>query len=125
MAPANLAAIVFSANKVNLAWTDNSNNEDGFKVERKTGAGGTYALVITTSPNTVTSQNTGLTNKTTYYYRVYAYNTGGNSSYSNEVSATTFAINLPQTGQTSCWDEAGNPILTLPRSDVHTGKLMC
>ncbi|MDZ7303603.1 MAG: fibronectin type III domain-containing protein [candidate division KSB1 bacterium] len=89
-APNNLAATAVSNSQINLAWTDNASNEDGFKIERKTGASGTYAEVATVGPNVTTYFNTGLATSTEYFYRVRAYNTGGNSAYSNEDSATTF-----------------------------------
>src|SRR4029077_15043161 len=33
-APSNLTATAVSTSQVNLSWTDNSNNETGFKIER-------------------------------------------------------------------------------------------
>ena len=33
--PSNLGATATSSTNVNLTWTDNSNNEDGFRIERK------------------------------------------------------------------------------------------
>ena len=88
-APSGLSATAVSISQINLAWTDNSNNEDGFRIERKTGAGGTYAEIATVGAGVTTYQNTGLAASTTYYYRVRAYNAAGNSSYSNEANATT------------------------------------
>ena len=38
--PNGLTANAISSSQINLKWTDNSNNEDGFKIERKTGSGG-------------------------------------------------------------------------------------
>ncbi|MDZ7268026.1 MAG: discoidin domain-containing protein [candidate division KSB1 bacterium] len=93
-APSNLTATVVSGSQVDLSWTDNSNNEDGFKIERKTGASGTYAEIATVGANVTSYPDTGLAGGTTYYYRVRAYNAGGNSAYSNEASTTT-ASNPP------------------------------
>ena len=39
-APTNLAATAVATNQVNLSWTDNATNEDGFKIERAPDAGG-------------------------------------------------------------------------------------
>jgi hypothetical protein len=40
--PSSLIGTVASTTQINLSWTDNSTNETGFKIERKTGTG-TYA----------------------------------------------------------------------------------
>jgi hypothetical protein len=88
-APSGLTATAVSSSQINLAWTDNANNETGFKIERKTGAGGTYSQIATTGANATTYNNTGLAASTTYFYRVRANNASGDSAYSNEASATT------------------------------------
>ena len=46
-APSALAATALSTTQINLTWSDNSANETGFKIERKTGSGGTYAQIAT------------------------------------------------------------------------------
>ncbi|HEV2827379.1 MAG TPA: fibronectin type III domain-containing protein, partial [Pyrinomonadaceae bacterium] len=91
-APTSLTATAASATQINLAWTDNANSEDGFRIERCQGAGcTTFAEITTVAANVTSYSNTGLTASTTYQYRVRAYNTGGNSGYSNNASATTSA----------------------------------
>lgn len=92
--PSGLSGSASSASEIALSWTDNSSNETGFKIERKTGAGGTYSEIATVSANVTTYTNTGLSEATTYYYQVRAYNAAGNSSYSSEASATTPAAPL-------------------------------
>ena len=87
--PSNLFAVPVSSSEINLTWTDQSTNETGFRIERKTGAGGTYTLIVTTAANATTYSDTGLADETTYFYRVQAVNSAGNSTYSNEASATT------------------------------------
>ncbi len=96
-APTAISATAVTASQINLLWADNSTNETGFKVQRKTGAGGTYATIATiATPNTTSYNDTGLSASTQYYYRVYAYVTGGSDSLaSNEVSATTPASTPP------------------------------
>lgn len=87
--PSNLTGTVVSATQINLSWTDNSTNETGFKIERKTGTG-TYAFLGSTANDINTFNDTGLSPGTNYTYRVYSYNTGGNSpTYSNELSVAT------------------------------------
>lgn len=87
-APTALALTVKSSSQINLSWTDNSSNETGFKVERSTD-GTTFTQIATTGASVKTYSNTGLTSKKKYYYRVRAYNAGGNSAYSSVTSATT------------------------------------
>jgi hypothetical protein len=88
-APTGLKASAVSTSQVNLSWTDNAGNETGFKIERKTGSGGTWAQIATTGANVTSYANTGLAASTTYSYRVRATNSGGDSGYSSEASATT------------------------------------
>ena len=72
-----------------MAWTDNSNNEDGFKIERSPNGTSSWTQIATVGPNVTTYSNTGLTRNTRYYYRVRSYNALGNSGYSNTVNAKT------------------------------------
>jgi hypothetical protein len=89
IAPDNLTVTPASSSQINLSWTDQSTNETGFQVERKTGAGGTYAQIATAAANTTTYSDNGLAEGTTYFYRVRAVNATDNSAYSNEASGAT------------------------------------
>lgn len=88
-APSSLTATAISSSRIDLAWQDNSNNEDGFRIERKTGADGSWAQIATAAANATGYSNTALAQHTTYYYRVRAYSADVNSNYSNEANATT------------------------------------
>jgi transcriptional regulator CtsR len=87
-APSNLIATPISSSQVNLTWQDNSSDETGFKIEKRTGSG-SYSQIATVGAVVTSYSDTGLTVNTTYYYRMRAYNAAGNSDYSNEASATT------------------------------------
>jgi hypothetical protein len=90
-----LTATAVSTTQIDLAWVDNSSNEDGFKIERSTD-GVNFTQIAAAPANATTYSNTGLTASTLYYYRVFAYNTAGNSaSPSNTASATTLAPPAP------------------------------
>jgi uncharacterized protein (TIGR02145 family) len=89
--PIDLTATVISTTQVNLSWIDKSTNEDGFKIQRKTG-GGNFADIGTVGKDVTNYSNNGLTPNTTYTYRVYAFNNVGASlTYTNEVTVTTNA----------------------------------
>ncbi len=87
-APTDLTAAAVSPTQIDLRWEDNSNNEDGFKIERKT-QGGEFAQIAQVAADVTSFSDTGLTPNTTHVYRVRAFNAAGDSPYSNEASATT------------------------------------
>jgi fibronectin type 3 domain-containing protein len=70
---------------VNLNWTDNSNNETGFQVERSTD-GSVFTVIATTAANTTKYKDLKAVAGQTRYYRVAAKNNVGLSSYSNVVT---------------------------------------
>lgn len=87
--PSNVALRVVSGTRINITWIDNSNNESGFKIERKTDPAANYVEIAMVTANITYYGNSGLTPATGYYYRVRAYNDGGVSSYSNETQAVS------------------------------------
>jgi hypothetical protein len=79
-----------STTQINLSWTDNSSNEDGFRIERCTGNNcSNFAQIAQTVSNVTSFPNTGLANNTWYRYRVRAFNAAGNSAYSNTINVKT------------------------------------
>src|SRR5439155_1374401 len=92
-APTSLVATAASSSQINLTWTDNSTNETGFKVERSVD-NTTFTQIGTVGVNVKTYASTGLTASTKYYYRVRAYNSGGNSVYSNTANATKLPTSI-------------------------------
>lgn len=90
-APTSLTATTASASQINLSWVDNSNNETGFVVSRKTGVSGAWSEVATLAANSTSYNNTGLGSATLYFYRVSAAGASGNSTPSGEASATTLS----------------------------------
>ncbi len=88
IAPTNLTLTADGAD-VRLNWTDNSANDLGFLVERKS-EGDAWAEIASPTPNLHSCPDT-LTDNGTYYYRVRAFNNCGTSDYTNEVS---YALNI-------------------------------
>lgn len=84
LAPTNLQLsqpIVF---QIQLSWTDNSNNESGFRIERRENAGN-WGVLTTVGANITNYTDNGITPSHVYTYRVQALSPVGNSDYSNEV----------------------------------------
>jgi hypothetical protein len=86
--PSALSATLDGSTAVNLSWTDNSDNETGFLLERKTGSG-SYAVIATLDAGVTSYSDSGLATDTTYTYRVRGTNGMVNSGYSNTSSVTT------------------------------------
>jgi len=85
-AAGNLNAYSPEAFHIDLSWSDYSNNENGFRVERATDNKFTENLVnFYTKPNINRCSDTKVP-AGTYYYRVIAYNGTGDSMASNAVS---------------------------------------
>lgn len=90
-APTNLQATAQSTTSVALSWTDNANNETGFRIESRT-VDGAFTEVMTVGTNVTNAVVLGLTPSTFYLFRVRAAGNGGFSGYSNEASATTDGV---------------------------------
>src|SRR2546426_920957 len=56
VSPTGLAATAVSATQVNLAWSDNATNEDGYKIERSTD-GVNFSQVAMAAINATTYQD--------------------------------------------------------------------
>jgi hypothetical protein len=78
-APVSALATVSGAN-INLSWVSHSVNEDGFKVERSDNSPNNFREIASVTAPRFTDPNLPFGN---YYYRVRAFNSQGNSPYSN------------------------------------------
>ena len=85
-----------------VTWGDNSSNEAGFKIERKTNTTGAYAQIAQVGIGSTTFIDSTVYAGTTYCYRIRAYNTAGNSAYSNEACGTVpivpYSLTVAKTG---------------------------
>jgi hypothetical protein len=91
-ATGQLSATPLSSKTIELSWADNSDNETGFRIERKTGAQD-FKTIGQVGRNRTSFTDVDLLHSTTYTYRIVAFNNGGISDYSPEASATTMVGN--------------------------------
>lgn len=105
VAPTSLTANATLPALVELNWRDNSNNEDGFSIERKQGSGN-FENIATLPQNSNSYTDTVLT-PDNYEYRVQAFNSGNQSGYSNlacvsvlvvPVEMSLFTVDINSTG---------------------------
>ena len=94
-APSGLTATAVSSSGVDLNWRDNSDNETGFRVQRRQGDSDDWAPVGTTATNATTFSDAGLLADTLYHYRVQAFNDTESSSFSNQAAVTTSSLHPP------------------------------
>ena len=84
--PTNVTATAISSSSITVNWSSVS-GASGYYVYRSSSPSSSFSRVGTSSSTSFT--DTGLSPSTTYYYRVSAYNSAGESSQSASVSATT------------------------------------
>ncbi len=96
-APSDLTAVAAGDTQINLNWTDKSDNEYGFSIERSsTSQLSGFMEMGSVGSDVETFSDTSVTLGTVYYYRVRAYQGNDYSSYSNTASAVTgSAVILP------------------------------
>jgi len=90
-APSGLTATAAGTTGINLGWMNNATNAASVLLERSTD-NVTFSQIASLGASVTNYSDTSLTPATTYYYRVRASNTGGNSGYSNTAQATTTSI---------------------------------
>ncbi len=86
MAPSSLTATADSS-RIDLTWQDNSNDENGFRIERRNGAL-PWSEIATTAANATTFvDNSSLSGGVMYEYHVASFGVGGTSSPSQSANA--------------------------------------
>ncbi|NNM29989.1 MAG: hypothetical protein HKO57_10725, partial [Akkermansiaceae bacterium] len=96
--PGALLASAIATDRITLSWSDNSDDESGFQLERSLSAGGGFVPVAGIAANQTNFTDSGLQPETLYHYRLRAYNGAGNSAYTSVAGATTAAIAAFATG---------------------------
>ena len=94
-APTRLKAAAVSPFRIDLSWRDNSDEEEGFRVQRRVEGSSQWIDIGTTAANVTTYSDTGLEPTTSYRYRVRAYRNIVASAFSNEAAATTPRVMPP------------------------------
>jgi len=119
-APTDLGATAISPNQIDLAWTDNSTDEAGFKIFRDD------ALIHTTAADVITYSDTGLSCDTTHSYEVRGTNADGDSAGAT-VSGAPSACPVNEapvitdiTTDTTAIDEGGSVFLSGSFTDADT-----
>ena len=95
-APTTLTAQAAGVARISLTWMDTSTDEGGFKIERSTD-GVNFTQIAVAPPNATTFLDTALASSKTYWYRVRATNSAGDSAFTNVANATTVASTLDPT----------------------------
>lgn len=80
--------------RIRLSWSDNSDNEAGFRIRRSQGETGSWETVQTVGADIFQyyDQSPPLSPETEYCYRVAAFNVYGESASSNPACARTLSI---------------------------------
>lgn len=87
-APSGITANAISSSQINIKWKDNSENESGFRIMRKSSSLGYYLPVGEVGANVTAYSDKNLYSGLTYIYKVVAFN-GSGTGESGEATATT------------------------------------
>jgi hypothetical protein len=96
--PMGLGASPVSPSAIDLSWTDNTDNEMGFSIERSLDGNTDWQQAGTVAADITTYTDNGLNPATAYFYRVQAYNGTGSSGYSNVANASTLQADTMHVG---------------------------
>ncbi len=90
-APIGLLAVAVGGGQVILAWTECGAGGRGFRIERADGIGPScpFSEIGAVGPHVAAFRDRSVTPRTTYSYRVHAWNASGDSAPSNVAEVTT------------------------------------
>jgi hypothetical protein len=88
LAPNILSAIPVSASQITLTWQNRRTTETGIRIEYSLSPQGPYSLASSVNPDVTTYTHSGLSEGTTYYYRLSTFKDNDTSPYAN-IYATT------------------------------------
>jgi hypothetical protein len=87
--PTDLIATALVVDQVELGWTDNSNNEEGFIIERETPAADVFQVIDTVAANTVSYIDVTVSQGKRYNYQVKGFNAFTESGYAGPAQVVT------------------------------------
>jgi Stage II sporulation protein/Putative Ig domain len=90
--PEGLAESGAGTNWIDLSWTDSSDVEAGFRIERAPGTAGPWTQIAMTGANVTEYSDTDLYPSGRWCYRVKAFNSAGESEYSNVITAAALGV---------------------------------
>src|SRR4029077_20270010 len=91
--PSNVAAVAAASNQISLSWTDHSNGQDSFSIERSSD-GSNYAQIATVPAGSTSYLDSGLASSN-YFYRIKAVDSGGGYTPYSSVVVGALAPNAP------------------------------
>ncbi|MBN1415985.1 MAG: fibronectin type III domain-containing protein [Bacteroidales bacterium] len=112
-APSALSSTAQTRSSISLKWTDNAANEQGFRIYRSLSATNDFSQIATVAANVTSYTNNSLQPSTTYYYKVCAYNAGGNSAETSVLSVSTTALIIPDAPSSLSVDSVTKSTITL------------
>ncbi len=118
LAPSNATLEVLGTASMELTWQDNSNNEQGFRIEMSTSETWTDIVTATVDANVTSYEADGLATDEAYWFRVSAYNISGYSDPATAESRYTLAnapvnppsvlgVNVPGYSCVISWESGG------------------
>ncbi len=94
--PGDFRVASADATAITVAWTDVSNDETGFVIQRRNAAMGSYQTISTGPPDAGSFSDSDLGCGTKYRYRIKTLNPRGDSNWSKDLSASTAPCPEPE-----------------------------
>jgi hypothetical protein len=99
--PTGARTVQVTPTEIDLAWLDNSDNEQGFRIWRQANGAG-FRTIAVLPTNTASYTDAGLTPDTAYDYHIQAYNVAGHSDF------TGVSVRTPASGGGDPSSQGGN-----------------
>ena len=107
LTPSGAHTTLIASGQVGLAWNNNANNEDGYKVLRKTTTASNFAVIATLPPGSESYTDATVKPGTVYDYHIQAYNLAGYSDFTGltvQTPAKVSVVTTDATAQESTFD---------------------